>query len=130
VFECGELWAKRAGAAYLIRQALWILLGRLGAKAVLIYPIFKPWNLTLPYKPAFECAGEPIIWPYARTLKGDNVLVQAMVCEGERLSQLIQDASQYGFEASKELDLIRFNSPFRICTRPRRKATTAERHAA
>lgn len=133
VFEVGELWAKPAGAARLIRQAAWILVGQLEAKAVLIYPIFKPWNLTLAYKPSFECVGDPIDWPYARTVEGGNILVQAMVSEGERLSRAIQDAGQYGFEASKELDLIRFNSPFRICNkRPERKtpASPAQRHAA
>jgi len=133
VFECGELWAKPAGAARLIRQAAWILLGQLTAKAALIYPIFKPWNLTLAYKHAFEPAGDPIIWPYARTVEGGSILVQAMVSEGEQFRQLIADASQYGFGASEELDLIRFNSPFRICTkRLERKtpASPAQRHAA
>jgi hypothetical protein len=133
VFECGELWAKPAGAARLIRQAAWILLGQLEAKAVLIYPIFKPWNLTLAYKPAFECAGDPIIWPYARTVEGGNILVQAMVSEGEQFRQLIEDASRYGFEASKELDLIRFNSPFSVCTKRtegKRRESPTQRHAA
>src|SRR5438876_2612643 len=69
-FECGELWAKAAGAARLVRQAAWILVGQLHAEAVLVYPIFKPWNLTVAYKGGFTTVGDPIAWPYARTLDG------------------------------------------------------------
>jgi hypothetical protein len=117
VFECGELWAKAAGAARLVRQAAWILVGRLEARAVLVYPIFKPWNLTLAYKDGFERVGEPIQWPYARTLDGGGIWVQAMVSEGENLGRSIQEAGQYGFEVMQDLSCIRFNSPFSVCTK-------------
>src|SRR6266481_2693515 len=65
VFECGELWAKAAGGARLARQAAWITVGLLQAEAVIAYPIFKPWNLTIPYVGSFERTGDPIPWPYA-----------------------------------------------------------------
>jgi hypothetical protein len=117
VFECGELWAKAAGGARLIRQAAWILVGCLRAQAVLVYPIFKPWNLSLAYKDGFERAGEPIEWPYARTLDGGKIWVQAMVSQGESLSRSIQEAGQYGFQVSEDVGCIRFNSPFSVCTK-------------
>ncbi|MGH7836530.1 MAG: hypothetical protein ACREQC_01750, partial [Candidatus Binataceae bacterium] len=64
VVEVGELWARAAGSARLARQAAQILVGQLQVQAVLAYPILKPWNLSLAYKEDFECAGEPIEWPY------------------------------------------------------------------
>lgn len=116
-FECGELWAKAAGAARLVRQAAWILVGQLQAQAVLVYPIFKPWNLTIAYRGGFDRIGEPIEWPYARTLDGGKIFVQAMVSDGEKLQSSIREAAQYGFEAAEDTSRIRFNSPFQICTK-------------
>jgi hypothetical protein len=117
VFECGELWARAAGGARLIRQAASILVGCLGAQAVLVYPIFKPWNLSLAYKDGFDRVGEPIEWPYARTLDGGKIWVQAMVSQGESLSRSIQEAGQFGFDVTEDVGRIRFNSPFRVCTK-------------
>lgn len=121
-FECGELWATAAGAARLVRQAAWILVGELKAQAVLLYPIFKPWNLTLAYRDGFDRVGEPIEWPYARTLDGGRIFVQAMVSEGEKLHRSIREAGQYGYTASEDLSRISFASPYRVCTKNMRKA--------
>lgn len=117
VFECGELWAKAAGGARLARQAAWITVGLLQAEAVIAYPIFKPWNLTMPYVGSFERTGDPIPWPYAHTLDGGKIYVQAMVSEGELLQRSVLEAGQYGFDANEDVSRIRFQSPFRICTR-------------
>src|ERR1700722_5975821 len=81
VFECGELWASVAGAGRLLRHAGAIIADSLEAQAMLVYPIFKPWNLSGNYK-NFVRASEPIEWPYARTLDGGKIYVQAMVSEG------------------------------------------------
>jgi hypothetical protein len=135
VFECGELWARAAGGARLIRQAAWILVGCLRAQAVLVYPILKPWNLSLAYKDDFDRVGEPIEWPYARTLDGGSIWVQAMVSQGENIGRSIQAAGQFGFEVNPYLGCIRFNSPFGLgmkrskCSRKeseRRSATASE----
>jgi len=58
VFECGELWAVAAGAGRLIRHGGAIIANELGARALLVYPILKPWNLSHGY-PGFERIGEP-----------------------------------------------------------------------
>jgi len=108
VIECGELWSGTAGGAALMRQGVWILAGLLRVKAVLIYPIAKPWNLTFPYIRDFEKVSGPIEWPYIRGLNGETILVQPMVSEGERLQRMIQDASRWGFESNKDLSEIRF----------------------
>jgi len=123
VFECGELWAVAAGAGRLLRHAGAIIAGGLEARAMLVYPIFKPWNLSGSYK-NFVRAGEPIEWPYARTLDGGSIYVQAMVCEGEALAAGIAEAERYGYELLEGEKGLRFDAPFaisskRIATRAR-----------
>lgn len=127
VIECGELWAKAAGSARLTRQAAWILAGQLKIQAILLYPLYKPWNLSAFYKNDFDRVGEPIEWPYIRTLEGDRMFVQAMVSSGEKLSKLVADASQWGFQASSDLTSIIFASPYRVS---RRKLNRQYRHDA
>lgn len=116
VFECGELWAVAAGAGPLLRNAGIILAGLLKAKAALVYPIFRPWNLSGGYK-YFVRTGEPIEWPYARTLDGGKIYVQAMVLEGDALSAAVAEAGQYGFEMLDGGKRLRFNTPFGISTK-------------
>jgi len=116
VFECGELWAVAAGAGRLLRNGGAIMAGLLKARALLVYPIFKPWNLSGAYK-AFERAGDPIEWPYARTLDGGKIHVQAMVLEGEALAEAIRDAGQYGFEVLDDGKRLRFEMPFAISSK-------------
>jgi hypothetical protein len=116
VFECGELWAIAAGAGRLLRYGGAILGGLLQARALLVYPIFKPWNLSGGYK-YFQRAGEPIEWPYVRTLEGGKIFVQAMVLEGESLRAAVAEAGQYGFEMCDGGKRLRFDPPFAISSR-------------
>lgn len=122
VIECGELWAKAAGSARATRQAAWIVAGLMKVQAILLYPIFKPWNLSSAYRRDFERSGDPIQWPYARTLDGGKIFVQAMVSQGEKLDRMIREAGQWGFEAEPNLGRITFESPYAICTRPLERA--------
>jgi hypothetical protein len=121
VLECGELWAKLAGSARMIRQAAWILAGQLKTQAILLYPLFKPWNLSIPYRRDFECAGDPIEWPYIRTLEGEKMLVQPMVSSGAKLTRMIDEACQWGFRVDHDLTRISFTSPFTIGRRRRKR---------
>jgi hypothetical protein len=111
VFEIGELWAVVAGAARAVRHGCAILTGLLKAKAVLVYPIFKPWNLTSAYK-EFTAVGDPIQWPYAETLDGGKILVQAMLLEGAALTQRVHEASSPGFYSRDHDQRIFFENPF------------------
>lgn len=115
VFECGELWAAAAGAAPILRHAGFILAGHLRAEALLLYPIFKPWNLSSAYNRGFQRMGDPVAWPYARTLSGGQILVQPMVSEGEALTHLIAEANIYSSEILEDGHRIRFNTPHSIC---------------
>ncbi len=116
VFECGELWALAAGAGRLLRHAGAIIAGELEASALLVYPIFKPWNLSGGYK-SFTRAGAPIEWPYARTLDGGKIYVQPMVLEGEALAAGIEEAKRYGYELLGEERGLRFEAPFAISSK-------------
>src|SRR5882762_492953 len=116
VFECGELWAMAAGAGRLLRHAGAIIAGMFETHALLVYPIFRPWNLSGGYK-SFARAGEPIEWPYARTLDNQKIYVQPMVLEGEALSAWITEAEQYGFEILEGGSRLRFQTPFAISSK-------------
>jgi hypothetical protein len=120
VFECGELWAREPGAARLVRHAGWIVAGLNQAQALLVYPIYKPWNLSWMYK-GFSRMGEPIEWPYARTLDGGKILVQPMVLEGEALARTVEEASACGFEAFDGDSRVVFNNPYPVCRTPSRE---------
>jgi hypothetical protein len=116
VFECGELWAVAAGAGRLLRHAGAIIAGTFEARAMLVYPIFKPWNLSGSYK-NFERASDPIEWPYARTLDGGKIYVQAMVSDGEALAAGIAEAERYGYELLDGEMGLRFEAPFAISSK-------------
>jgi hypothetical protein len=117
VFECGELWAAAAGAAPILRHAGFILAGELTAEALLLYPIYKPWNLSSAYNRGFERMGDPVEWPYARTLSGEKILVQPMVSQGEALKGLVAEAQAHAFEVLDGGARIRFDAPHSICAR-------------
>jgi hypothetical protein len=127
VLEMGELWASVAGSARIVRQAAQILIGLLKAKAVLVYPIVRPWNLSHPYDPDCDRLGDPIDWPYARTLDGGKIFVQAMVSQGEKLARMVELAGRPGFVANADLTCINFHTPFPMSTRQRaRVCSTSE----
>ena len=117
VYECGELWAKAAGGAQLARHAGFILASIRKAEALLVYPLFKPWNLSFVYK-GFQRVGEPVQWPYIRTLSGEKMFVQPMVLEGEGLRKVAGAARACGYEMLEGESRIRFNSPFPMSGKP------------
>jgi hypothetical protein len=119
VYECGELWALAPGAARLARHAGFILAGLRKAKAILVYPLYKPRDLSGSYK-TFARAGQPIQWPYLKTLDGDEVWVQAMVLEGLALEMTVNIASAVSLE-SFDGRTLKFRNPFPVVPRIRRR---------
>ncbi|HUN58184.1 MAG TPA: hypothetical protein VMU41_08720 [Candidatus Binataceae bacterium] len=117
VFECGELWAAVAGAAPILRQAGLILAGQLNAEALLLYPIYKPWNLSTAYNKGFERMGDPVAWPYIHTLSGDKIWVQPMVSQGEALQQLIRETVAHQADVKELTNGMRFTTPYSISAR-------------
>jgi len=117
VFECGELWASAAGAARILRQAGLILAGIFDAAALLLYPIFKPWNLSTAYGKGFERIGDPVEWPYTHTLSGSKMWVQPMVSQDQALHNLVKEAQAHGFEMLDAGRRLRFNTPYSLYSR-------------
>jgi hypothetical protein len=112
VFEVGELWSCSPGAGVAARWGCGILAGLRHARALLIYPIIDPWDLTDAY-PGFEKIGAPIPWPFAQTIDGGSVRVQPMVAQGTGLEVIISMVSRGGFEATGDHRVIRFPDPLR-----------------
>jgi len=117
VYECGELWALAPGAARLVRYAGSMLAGVRGAKAVLVYAICRPWNLTLGYQ-GFVKVGDPVAWPYVITCDGHPIWVQPMVQEGVALQMSVQATTSVGFRAYDGQRLL-FQNPYGASPRMR-----------
>jgi hypothetical protein len=117
VFECGELWAVAAGAAPMLRHAGFILAGLFNASALLVYPLFKPWNLSNAYKKGFERMGDPVEWPYIHTLAGEKMWVQPMVSQNEDLWNIISETRADSFEVLHDGQQINFNTLHRVSAR-------------
>jgi hypothetical protein len=128
VYECGELWAVAAGAGAVLRHAGGMLAQALEAKALLVYPIMRPWNLTHAYK-GFNRIGEPIEGPYARTLDGGKIYVQAMVGDADVLAREVPAMGEYQYELLDNGRRLRFETSLGICSRPiagRRRETAPQ----
>ena len=120
VYECGELWALAPGAARLVRHAGFILAGLRRARAILVYPMFKPRDLTSFYK-TFSRVGAPICWPFMKTLDGGEVWGQAMVLEGLALEMTVNIATAISFE-SFDGATLQFRNPFPVVPKLGQKA--------
>jgi hypothetical protein len=119
VFEVGELFALNLGAGAAARHGCYLMLGLLGATTLLIYPIVKPWDLTGAY-PDYRPVDTPIEWPFAETLDGQKIYVQAMVLNGERLKQRTLGAAAAGFEADRSNRRLHFENPLAAALLERR----------
>ncbi|MFZ0889026.1 MAG: hypothetical protein WA005_11280 [Candidatus Binataceae bacterium] len=112
VAECGEFWSVSGGGGLLARRGALIALNALGIRAVLIYAMLKPWDTAESFaRVAFERVGEPIEFPYARTMDGGPVTVQAMVLQGENMRSLMERVAAAGFEVFDDGRRVRFDNP-------------------
>jgi hypothetical protein len=112
VIECGELWSFSKGAGLLARRGAAILAGLFQARAILVYPVVKPWDGTVSYAETnFVKACEPVDWPYGQTLEGGKIWVQPMVLEGDNLQKLIHRVFEMGFETRERYTIVRFDNP-------------------
>jgi hypothetical protein len=107
VFEIGEMWSLAKGAGICAQYGAVILLGLMQAQAVVGYAIIKPWDLSGFYRDLVP-VGEPIEWPYARTLDGGQIFCRAMVSEGEHLQRWIRRVWATGFQTRDQHRLVRF----------------------
>jgi hypothetical protein len=110
VYEAGQLWALSHEAALTLRKGSLILLGLLQAKALLIYPLIIPRDISQFYR-VFKRVGPPFELPFAETVTGDKIYMQAMLLEGDELRRQVELASRDGFETRRSHALLRFQAP-------------------
>ena len=121
VLEGGELWSLSPGMGRVARNVGAAVAGLLQAKAILLYSILKPIDLTPSYAQlGFVNACEPIKWPYAETLDGGEIWVQPLILEGARLEAYVRAGFEYLFNMSGDRRTLRFNFDF-----PRRAESAA-----
>lgn len=113
ILEWGELWSLSRGAGRIARVAVGAVVGLRQARAVVIYAIAKPIDITKDYEPlGFVKVGKPILWPYAETVDKGEIWVQGMVNEGEGLGQWVRSGYEMLFGASERRCTVRFENPF------------------
>lgn len=128
VLEGGELWSLSTGVGRIARCVAAAVAGLLQAKAILLYSILKPIDLTPSYAQlGFVNVCEPVKWPYAETLDGGEIWVQPMILEGARLEAYVRAGFEYLFRAPGNRQALRFNVDFP--TRPESAAVEAENAA-
>jgi hypothetical protein len=93
-----------------LRKGSMILLGLLQAQALLIYPLVIPRDISQFYK-VFKRVGAPFELPFAETVTGEKVYMQAMLLEGENLRRQVELASRDGFETRQGHSILRFSNP-------------------
>jgi hypothetical protein len=121
VLEGGELWSLSPGMGRVARNVGAAVAGLLQAKAILLYSLLKPIDLTASYAQlGFVNACEPVQWPYIETLDGDEMWVQPLILEGARLEAYVRAGFEYLFRMSGNGRALRFNVDF-----PARSESTA-----
>lgn len=121
VLEGGELWSLSPGMGRVARNVGAAVAGLLQAKAILLYSILKPIDITSSYAQlGFVNACEPVRWPYAETLDGGEIWVQPLILEGARLEAYVRAGVEYLSQMSGDRGAIRFNVDF-----PARPESTA-----
>jgi hypothetical protein len=113
VLEGGELWSRSSGAGRVARGIGAAVAGLLQAKAIILYSILQPVDLTPSYAQlGFVNASEPVRWPYAETIDGGEIIVQPLILEGPRLEEYIRSGFDFLFQTASERPTLRFNHPF------------------
>src|SRR6516165_6972562 len=107
VYEAGQLWVLSHEAAQALRRGSMILVGLLQAQALLIYPLIIPRDVSSLYR-VFRRVGPPFELPFAETMAGEKIYMQAMLLEGDSLREQVDLASQDGFETQGGHAVIRF----------------------
>jgi hypothetical protein len=112
VLEGGELWSLSPGIGSLTRRVAAAVAGLRQAKAVVIYSMLRPADITHFYaQEGYVNACEPVEWPYAETSDGGKIWVQPMILEGQGLQEYIRSGFECLFQNSDGRRALRFNNP-------------------
>jgi len=112
VLEGSELWSLSLGVGRVAGRAAAAVAGLVQAKAILVYPMLTPVDLTQRYVPFnFGNACPPIRWPYAETIDGDEIWAQPMILEGEKLEEYIAWGLAFVIQADRGRPVFQLNDP-------------------
>jgi hypothetical protein len=101
VIEGGELWSLSRGAGRIAHHVAAAVVGLLQAKAVIVYPIIDPVDLSTPHlRLGFVPASERVKWPFAETSDGRAIWVQPLILEGEALERYIGAGFDFLFHSN------------------------------
>ncbi len=101
VLEGGELWSLSRGAGRIAHHVAAAVVGLLQAKAVVVYPIIEPVDLSTQHlQLGFVAACERVRFPYGETIDGREIWVQPLVLEGEPLERYIGAGFDFLFHAA------------------------------
>jgi len=111
VLEGGELWSLSRGTGRIAHHVAAAVAGLLQAKAIIVYPIIDPVDLTTPHlQLGFVYASERVKWPFAETNDGREIWVQPLLLEGEPLERYIGAGFDFLFHANAgERPMLRFD---------------------
>jgi hypothetical protein len=111
VLEGGELWSLSRGTGRIAHHVAAAVAGLLQAKAIIVYPIIDPVDLTTPHlQLGFVPASERIKWPFIETTDGRDIWIQPLILEGERLDQYIRAGFDFLFHANAGVrPMLRFD---------------------
>jgi hypothetical protein len=112
VLEGSELWSLSRGIARIAAVASAVVAGISQAKAILLYPMLRPVNLGTSYAQLnFVNACDPVLWPYAKTIDGEEIWVQPMILQGEKLEEYIRSGFEFLFKNREGRQVLRFDRP-------------------
>jgi hypothetical protein len=101
VLEGGELWSLSRGMGRIAHHVAAAVAGLLQAKAIIVYPILEPVDLTTPHlQLGFRPASEKVLWPYVETTDGREIWIQPLLLEGEALDRYIRAGFDFLFHAN------------------------------
>ncbi len=99
VIEGSELWSLSTGVGRIAGLAAAAVAGLSQAKAIVVYPIVRPVDLTPRYSHFhFVNACEPVKWPYIESSAGEEMWVQPMILEGAKLEAYIRSGFEFLFQ--------------------------------
>jgi hypothetical protein len=126
VIEGGELWSLSRGAGRIAHHIAAAVVGLLQAKAVIVYPIVEPADLTTQHlRLGFVPACERVRFPYGETTEGGEIWVQPLILEGAPLERYIGAGFDFLFHANAGVrPMLRFDRDI-AAQGPRRETPAA-----
>jgi hypothetical protein len=112
VIEGSDLWSLSTGTGRVAGLAAAAIAGLLQAKAILVYPMLRPADLTARYSHFnFSKPCEPVVHPFLETTDGDEVWIQPMLLESPNLERYVRMGFDFLFQNPGGRRALRLQKP-------------------